>query len=680
LKVIKLIALILNNFKGIRDFTLNAAGNNIDVYGDNAAGKTTLFDAFSWVLFGRDSQGNSSPEKWIKTLNADGKVIPDLKYSVECVLDIDGKELRLKRTFYEKWVNKRGAIEPVFDGNTTDYYFNGSELKQKDYNAKIAEIIDEDLFKLLTNPSHFNDEKQFDQKQRRAKLFEIFGDSITDDDVIKLNPKLAIVKQILADKPIDLAQADVKKELSRVDKELKQSDSDIKAQQAAIFGTSSKSVGVLDKALADVRSQMSDKQAELSRIQNGGEIAVKQQRKLELQNEQLQLRNELQSASGADAGKLQDRFNKLNGRKVEVEVTVRNLQHQINDASKRIETLNTRLKDLRAQKAEVEERALDNPNVTDHCPTCKQSLPVEQVEQALKSAVEQFNLAKSRDKERIVTEGKATRKEYDDLLAQVESWKVQLAENEQGISKLQAEIDKVSAELNSLSSEQLDFNSNERYKVLQRHIDRLDVEIGELQSGESTKVDSIKQELRQLQSDIEKLEEEKASRKVAEQAKRRIEELKDNQKTLAEQYDELSAQQAALTDFARAKAELIEQRINDKFPTVRFRLFEQQVNGELKDTCDTLYGPNLVPYGAGLNRAAQINAGLEIINALSAHYQVVAPIFIDNAEAVTNVTETAGQQIKLIVLAGDKQLRVSGVQAAPIEQVATQTIDEDESF
>ena len=678
MKVIKLIALILNNFKGIRNFTLDAQGHNLNVLGDNGAGKSTLFDAFSWVLFGKDSQGNGQAEKWIKTLDATGQVIPKLEHSVECVLDIDGKTVTLTRLFKEVYKRPRGAAEEVFDGHTTLYYINGAELKQKEYNAEIATIIDEDLFKLLTNPSYFNE--QYDKQQRRKLLFEIFGDSITDDDVFNLNPKLAIVKQILSDKPLDKAQEHVKKELSRVDKELKETDSDIRAQQNTIFGTSNKTLKVIEEGLATTRAIIADKQAELVRIQNGGEIAVKQQKKLELQNEQLQLKNELQSNTGADAAKVQERLNKLNVRKSEVDSAIRNIKNQIDDDNKRADALNNKLIDLRKQKAEVDERALDNPDVADQCPTCKQSLPVEQVEKALKAAVEQFNLIKSRDKERIVTEGKATRKQYDDLIAQIEERKAELTKNQEGLQTLQAEIDKVTAEINNLSSTQIDFNQNERYNVLQRHIENLDAEIAELQAGESSQVEAIKQELVKLQSDVETLERERASREVAEQAKQKIEEIKASQSTLSAEYDELSAQQAALTDFARAKAELLEQRINDKFPTVRFRLFEQQVNGELKDTCETLYGPNLVPYNAGLNRAAQINAGLEIINALSTHYQVIAPIMIDNAEAVTKVTETAGQQIKLIVSAGDSQLRVEGGAVAQPAAKAVQEEYQDELF
>lgn len=680
-KIIRLIALILTNFKGVKSFTLDAAGNNIDVYGDNAAGKTTLFDAFSWLLFDKDSQSNSKPELWIKTLDSNGNVIHKLDHTVEGVLDIDGRQITLKKIFKEKWTTPRGTAEPVFDGHTTVYYFNGSELKKNEYIKQIASIIDEELFKLLTNPSHFNDDKHYDQKKRRALLFGIFGDSITDDDVIKLNPKLKIVQQLLADKSIDQAQTDIKKELSRVDKELKDSDSEIRAQQNSIFASKSNSLEATEKELANTRALIADKQAELSRVQNGGELAVKQQRKLELQNEQLQLKNELQASSGADAGKLQERLNKLNARINEVLRNNRSLENKISIGTEEAQNLETKLVTLRSERDENKARTLDNPNVTEQCPTCEQSLPVERVEAAFKAAVEQFNFNKSQSLERIIATGKATSAKQKEVQAQIEEYKAELEKNEQGLKLLQDDFNKVTSELNALTSNSIDITQDERYKVLQRHINNLDAEMAELQTNTTSQVDLVKRDLEILQADVERLEIDKASRIVADQAKKRIEELKANQKSLAKQYDELSEKQAMLVEFSRTKAELLEQRINDKFPTVRFRLFEQQVNGELKDTCDTLYGPNLVPYNGGLNRAAQINAGLEIINALSAHYQVVAPIFIDNAEAVTQVAVTAGQQIQLIVSAGDKQLRTEqglGISAGSVVAMAASQLSSDD--
>ena len=87
----KLIRLTLRNFKGIREFTLEARGRDIDVFGDNATGKTTLADAFMWLLFDKDSQNRKDFQ--IKTVDKHGNEIHGLDHEVEAVLEVNGQEI-----------------------------------------------------------------------------------------------------------------------------------------------------------------------------------------------------------------------------------------------------------------------------------------------------------------------------------------------------------------------------------------------------------------------------------------------------------------------------------------------------------------------------------------------------------------------------------------------------------
>ena len=139
------------------------------------------------------------------------------------------------------------------------------------------------------------------------------------------------------------------------------------------------------------------------------------------------------------------------------------------------------------------------------------------------------------------------------------------------------------------------------------------------------------------------------------QAEARIAELRRREQSLAEEYAELERQQFLGEEFLRLKVARLEERINGCFHLARFRLFEQQVNGALCEVCEVL-GPDRVPFNSGLNHAARINTGLDIINSLSAHYGVAAPIFIDNAEAVTTLTESSAQLIRLLVSEGEPTL------------------------
>ena len=215
----KLHKLVLTNFKGIKSFTLDAQGQDVNIWGDNATGKTTLYDAFLWLLFDKDSQNRKDFE--IKTIGPDGEYIHGLDHSVEATLEIDGAEiLTLKKVYMEKWTKKRGSPKAEFTGHTTDYYIDGVPVKKSDYDAKIASIADENIFKLLTSPKYFNE--QLHWQERRKLLLQVCGD-ISDGDVIASDSSLTQLPAILGNRSIDdhrkiiaARRTEINKELERI--------------------------------------------------------------------------------------------------------------------------------------------------------------------------------------------------------------------------------------------------------------------------------------------------------------------------------------------------------------------------------------------------------------------------------------------------------------------------------
>src|SRR5690554_3252932 len=198
MKKIKLFRLSLRNFKGIRDFTLDAQGDNVNIYDDNAVGKTTLFDGWNWLLFDKDSENKKGFE--IKTLNTDGSPIHNLDHEVEGTLVIDGKTVVLKKVYREKWTKKRGAVRAEFTGHTTEYFIDGVPVKKSEYEQFVSEIADEKLFRLLTDPRYFNEVMKW--QDRRKILLEVCGD-ISDADVIASKPELAELPDILNGRTIE---------------------------------------------------------------------------------------------------------------------------------------------------------------------------------------------------------------------------------------------------------------------------------------------------------------------------------------------------------------------------------------------------------------------------------------------------------------------------------------------
>ena len=147
---IKLKRLKLENFKGIKTFELDLTGDTVEIYGANESGKTSVSDAYHWLLFGKDSKNNAN--FGIKTLS-DGKVIHGLDHSVEGTFEIEGKEVVLKKTYREKWTKKRGSSNKEMTGHETDYEINSAPKKKYQFDAYIKEIIDDsEVFRLVSDP------------------------------------------------------------------------------------------------------------------------------------------------------------------------------------------------------------------------------------------------------------------------------------------------------------------------------------------------------------------------------------------------------------------------------------------------------------------------------------------------------------------------------------------------
>lgn len=175
---IRLKMLHLENFKCHKSLRLDFGGENCTIFGDNATGKTSVYDALTWLLFGKDSAGNGEKNIEIKPLDADGNVKNHQAVTeVEAVLLADGEEVSLKRTYREVWSTKRGSLEPTYDGNTSDYYVNGVPCKANAYKASVAELVDEDRFRLLTVVSYFAATLPWQKRRERPSWRMTTGDT-----------------------------------------------------------------------------------------------------------------------------------------------------------------------------------------------------------------------------------------------------------------------------------------------------------------------------------------------------------------------------------------------------------------------------------------------------------------------------------------------------------------------
>lgn len=653
---IKLIKLVLDNFKGAKHFELNAEGKDIVVKGENNTGKTTIADAFYWLLFNKDSKGATKFS--IKTLDSTGEAINNLKHSVYAVLDIDGKEQHIKKTYSEKWTRKRGQAKSTFTGHETVYELGATEdeltpKKLKDFNEFINSIIsDEQIFKLTTNPFWFNSLKQ----DERKKILMSLVDEVTDEDVINSDSKLKELKKLLGDGSLE----DFKMRISRNKKSINE---DLKAIPVRVDEINHNMPDVrkynkqaLEEELNEINNQINQVDIEIKDVENGLEIEKIEK---EIKSKELDIQYLKDNHNHGNKRELSSLINQDSELQRAIATKRRDLSNLTAELQKNesvMEEQNERFKALGIKHKELvnEQKEFTTATV---CDCCGQDIPEHMQQEAIQKMKENYNADKSERLEKIQSDGIEIRNKVKQLSEQNDEIESTMEELKEEIEKETKNVEEIKEIIKKIESNNTDVKDTDEYKQLDSEIKVLKEKKGQSIQSMSEDVENIvkskkeplinqQQEIKQKLDDIQ----------VSQRAVDRIKELETKQEQLAQEYNELEHATFLTEEFTKQKVNLMEGSINDKFEITKFKLFDVQINQGVQDVCIATH--NGVPFDSGLNNAARINVGLDIINALSKHYNFYAPIMIDNAESVTDVHKTISQQIQLEVSKKDKALTV----------------------
>lgn len=653
---IKLIKLVLDNFKGAKHFELNAEGKDIIVRGENNTGKTTIADAFYWLLFNKDSKG--STKFAIKTLDNVGDEINNLKHSVYAVLKIDGKEQHIKKTYSEKWTRKRGQAKSSFTGHETVYELGATEeeltpKKLKDFNEFINSIIsDEQIFKLTTNPFWFNSLKQDERKNILMSLV----DEVTDEDVIKSDTKLKELKKLLGDGSLEDFKARIKRNKKAINDDLKAIPVRVDEINHNMPDVQKYDKDKLEKELARINEEIKVIDGQIKDIENG--LSVEKIEK-DIKSKQLEIQYLIDNHDGDSRRKLTSLNNEESEKERAVAVKRRdlsNLKAELQRNESEMEEQNEKFNNLGTKHKELvnEQKEFTTATV---CDCCGQDIPEHMQEEAIKKMEESYNTDKSETLEKIQSDGIEIRNRVKYLSEQNDEIEKSMETIKQEINKDTQSIDELKEEIKVLESNNTRVEDTDEYKQIDSDIQALKEQKGQsiqsISDDVNGLIESKKEPLLNQQRDIkQKLDDIQLSQRAIE----RIDELESRQEQLAQEYNDLEHATFLTEEFTKQKVKLMESSINDKFEITKFKLFNVLINEGVEDVCIALH--NGVPYDSGLNNAARINVGLDIINALSKHYNFYAPIMIDNAESVTDVHETTSQQIQLEVSKKDKKLTV----------------------
>lgn len=664
--------LSLTNFKGTRQLTVDFNEKETFVFGANESGKTTLMDAFLWLLFGKDSSDRKNFE--IKTLDSNNQAYSKLDHVVEAVISLDGQEISIRRQFNEKWVQKRGSALTEFNGHETSYYWNDVPLKQSEFDQKIAGIMPENLFKLLTNVTYFN---SLDWKERRAMLQQIAG-TVTREQVLDIistadnKPQIAaIIKAFNDKKTIGEFRAQIANQKKRLRDELDALPARIQEASRAIPEP-------LD--YEGIENEIIDLREHVSRIDNmlmNKSAAAKQyQDKISgLHTKKGALSRKIQEVEFAIRQNLlegkQERERNINNQQSELSTknsTVQYLDREIANINSSLANLQTKREGRIAEWHKVNNETLQFNDSEFCCPACKTPFPADKVESKKAELANNFNSNKAQRLSAITSEGQQLKQQIDDLNVQLKNKTDESFMLKQDVIAIQSRIEELNIQHRRLCADedalltQALSESNE-ISLLRAEISEIDLEINAPQQVEDNS--GLIQRKSQLQSSIDELSKKLAMRETAEKQSARVQELSDQEQTVAAELADLEAIEYTIQQYEKTEMTELENRVNGRFSMVKFKLFEKQINGGETPACVTLI--NGVPY-ADANTASKIQAGLDIINVLSSHYGIIAPVWVDNRESVTRLPETACQLINLVVSAEDKTLRI--VSAPEMAEVA----------
>ena len=663
----KILSLTLRNFKGIRSFELDTQGKDVNVFGDNATGKTTLADAFMWLLFDKDSNNRKDFE--IKTLGPDGEPEHGLEHSVEAILELeDGSQLALKKAYQEKWTKKRGSATAEFTGHTTDHFVDGVPVQKKEYDARIAEIADEQIFRLLTDPRYFNEVLHW--QKRRELLLEVCGD-VSDAEVIASKPELSKLADILGNRTIEQHRKVIQARRAEINKELEKIPVRIDEAKRGLPDIDDiANPDELPNDIAKLREQLRAKQEELAQAKAGGQVAEKTKELRLIEAQMMDLRNKHRQELDEKVGEKRRELSSVQHDMAELKAKIDSHNRNIKYRTSEISVLEERIKILRnnwhAENSKVFEQEQSTFLSLDTCPTCGQPLPKEQLLAAREKALEQFNKAKAEKLESINAEGKQ-------LAARKSSLEDEIKVSRETVDKMTVELQEIEkqeailkVEIDSIMQGAQPVESTPEYAQMQERIMKIREDIANMQADSNTAIMAIQKEIDTLTDAITALEQAAARLEARESGLKRIEDLKAEERKLAAEYEELERQLYLTEEFIRTKVKLLEDKINSKFKMARFKLFDVQVNGALAECCETTF--NGVPYG-NLNNGAKIQVGLDIIRTLQAHYGISCPVWVDNRESIVRLPEMDCQVISLIVSEKDKKLRIELAERESLKEV-----------
>lgn len=644
MKTITLKSLSLRNFKKIQNLTIEFDPSDTTIAGTNGVGKSTIFDAYTWLLYGKNS--HDQQDFSIKTLDGNNKVINRIEHSVTGVFDVSGEAVTLARIYTEKWTKRRGFEVEELTGHTTDYFINDVPKSKAEFDGYVKTMIEDSIAKVISSPLYFNEKLKW--QERREILSSMAGDTTAEDVLNFASDELSGAKELIALLDARKSLTDEKTRISAQRKKLRDELEQIDPRISELLRMAEHGVNT-EQVKADIETcehllqNIEQQQADELKAHEAANDEVRKHnaKKFELEQQYTKLKGEAMAEHNKKQQSVLAREHELKTEIQKIEFAIADWNSKATQRASTENLLQQRIADLRADYKRIQEKQFDNNCQDENCPTCGQQVPDYAVKVEAMRA--EFNTNKAKQLTDINAKGK-------EISKQIEALKTQCQAHE--LEALKAELETKQTYLaefqKSIAVDQF-VDTNEMTELLAQIEAFVPMQPKQASNTELT------EKRREIQSQLDALKLELAKVQQAEQVQGRIVELNEQRKKLAQEIATLEKLEFQIEAYQRAEIMLIESKVNSKFALVKWKMFDEQLNGGLAPTCEAIV--NGTPYN-DLNTASKINAGLDVINALNYHFNVFAPVFIDQRESIVTLQPTDCQIISLVVNDEFKELTV----------------------
>lgn len=667
----------IQNFGSIKDLSIDF-GRKTLISGRNESGKTTINDAYSWLMTNKLANGGQADG--IRPHDKYGTEDDNAVISVLAVLEIDGEEKEFLKEQRKEFTQKTGK----FKGNNNLYFINGVPKKENEYKAYIEErIARPERLERCTNASAL---LNMDTKKRREVIFDLVPD-ITNADVAATDPCFSGIPKKLADCTLDELIQSVRYQINgrgRGDKGLKGKQEELPARideaQRQIVDTAEyslaisklqKEIAVLDeqeKSLDDVMAAYDQKSKDI----------------LDLKFEQSEIVHKANEGLVRQRKTLDNEIFSLEQDKKSAENSLRMAEMDLKHASMGVDRHTAEIKQAQTDWKTYSEREYPEENLESIkaeqfdesslvCPTCGQELPAEQAEEIRsefehKKAVrikgeedarERFYQQKDKKLTEIAESGNkaaADLKESKKALSEAED---KINELKQKITTLAMEIQQKNTELSELP-ESVDLSDNAKYQSISIKIILVEKALHEMNNG-SERRREINRARAEKTAEISKLQ---TLIVESEKAQDRVDELKEEQRNVGQLLADCQQELDLLRDFQKAKCDMLTEAANKMFMFVKWRLFKMNQDGEgYQEVCEPMIENE--PYGRRLNHGSRALAELDICNTFQNVYGVSLPLFVDDFDGITEntmekINQFDRQMIFLKATEGDLKTEILG--------------------